>query len=62
MKDAMTPDKELSVAENFSVKFTRRIKYATLVLQSHWQPKSSGMETVLLTDLKCDTLTGRINR
>jgi hypothetical protein len=32
------------------------------VLQSHQQPKSSGMETVLLTDLKCDTLARRINR
>jgi hypothetical protein len=25
------------------------------------RPKSSGMETVLLTDLKCDALAGRIN-
>jgi hypothetical protein len=32
------------------------------VLQLHWQPKSLGMETVLLTDLKCDALAGRINR
>jgi hypothetical protein len=32
------------------------------VLQSHRRPKSSGMEMVLLTNLKCDALTGRINR
>jgi hypothetical protein len=31
-------------------------------LQSHRWPKSSGMETVLLTDLKCDALARRINR
>jgi hypothetical protein len=33
-KDAMTPDKELSAAENFSVKSTRCIKDATLAVTS----------------------------
>jgi hypothetical protein len=32
------------------------------VLQSCRWPKSSGMEMVLLTDLKCDALAGRINQ
>jgi hypothetical protein len=57
-------DKKPSAAEDFSMKFSRRVKMPHLlrqVLQSHQRPKSSGMETVLLKDLKCDALTGRIN-
>jgi hypothetical protein len=48
----MTPNKEPSAAENFSAKSTQRVK----------KPKSSGTETVLLTDLKCDDLTRKINQ
>jgi hypothetical protein len=63
-RDAMTPDKKASAAENFSMKSTRYVNNATLAVtssQSHRQPKSLGMETVLLTNLKCDALIGRIN-
>jgi hypothetical protein len=59
--NAMTPNKEPSAAENFSLKFTRHVKVPhqlLQVLQLHWQPKSFGMEMVLLTDLKCDALMG----
>jgi hypothetical protein len=51
-RNAMTPDKGPSAAENFSAKSTQRVK----------EPKSSGTETVLLTDLKCDDLTRKINQ
>jgi hypothetical protein len=64
-RNAMTPDKKPSAAENFSMNFFDASRMPSLlrqVLQSHRQPKSSGMEMVLLTDLKCDALTGRINR
>jgi hypothetical protein len=56
-KDDMTSDKEPSAAENFLVKSTRCIKDATSAATS-----SSGMETVLLTDLKYNALIRRINR
>jgi hypothetical protein len=61
----MTPDKKPSVVENFLLKFldvSRMSRLLQQVLQSHRQLKCSGMEMVLLTDLKCDALTGRINR
>jgi hypothetical protein len=61
----MTPDKKPSVVENFLLKFldvSRMSRLLQKVLQSHRQLKYSGMEMVLLTDLKCDALTGRINR
>jgi hypothetical protein len=52
----MTLDKKPSAAEDFSMVFSRCVKNAT-----HRRPKSSGMEIVLLIDLKCDAFTGRIN-
>jgi hypothetical protein len=60
----MTPNKKPNTAENFSTKFSQRVKNVMPVATS--SPiapviKSSGMETVFLTDLKCDTLAGRIN-
>jgi hypothetical protein len=64
-KNAMTHDKMPSAAKNFSMKSSRRVKNVTPVATSSPVapgPKSSGMEMVLLTDLKCDALTGIINR
>jgi hypothetical protein len=61
----MTPDKKSSAAEIFLRNFldvSRMPRLLRQVLQSHQQPKSLGMEVVLLTDLKCDDLAGRINR
>jgi hypothetical protein len=61
----MTPDKKPSAVENFSTKSSRRVKNATPTATSSPvtpQPKSLGMETVLLTDLKRGALTTRINR
>jgi hypothetical protein len=58
-------DKKPSAAENFFVKFSQRVKNAMPVMTSSsvdQRPKSSSMETVLPTDLKCDALAGRINR
>jgi hypothetical protein len=64
-RNAMTPDKKHSVAENFRQNFldTSRMPHLLQqVLQSHRWPKSSGIEMVLLTDLKCDALARRINQ
>jgi hypothetical protein len=61
----VSKDKKPSAAKDFSMKFSRHVKNATPAVTSspaHRQPKSSGMETVLLTDLKCDALAGRTNR
>jgi hypothetical protein len=56
-------DRKLSAAEKFLPKLSQRVKNALRhVLQSLRQPKSSGMEMVLLRDLKCDALAERINR
>jgi hypothetical protein len=63
-RNAMTLDKKPSAAENFSLNFlnvSRMPRLLQQVLQLLQRSKSSGMETVLLTNLKCDTLTGRIN-
>jgi hypothetical protein len=59
--NAMTPDKKPSVAENVSqcIKNARFVVTSSLVAL---RPKSSVMEMVFLTDLKCDALTRRINR
>jgi hypothetical protein len=46
-KDAMTPDKELSATKNFSMKSTWRVN-------DEFSSRTS--------NLKCDALTGRINR
>jgi hypothetical protein len=62
--NAMTPDKKPNTAENYSRNFldaSRMPRLLQQVLQSRWRPKSLGMEIDLLTDLKCDTLIGRIN-
>jgi hypothetical protein len=55
----MTPDKKPSAAENFYTKFSHLIKNATSAATSS---PVAGMETVLLIELNCDALTGRINR
>jgi hypothetical protein len=62
--NAMMPDKEPNAVENFLAKSTRCVKDATSAATSSPvapESKSLGMEMVLLTDLKCDALTGRIN-
>jgi hypothetical protein len=48
-KNAMTPDKKPSTADNFSTKFSQRT--GELIFK--------GMETVLLADYKCEALIGR---
>jgi hypothetical protein len=63
--NAMTPDKELSAEENFLAKSTWCVKDATSTVTNSpvaLQPKSSGMQMVLLIDLKCDALARRISR
>jgi hypothetical protein len=64
-RNAMTTDKTLAQPRIFHRTFLDASRMPHLlcqVPQSHRRPKSSDMETVLLTDLKCDALTGRINR
>jgi protoporphyrinogen oxidase len=59
-RNAMTLDKKANVAENFSMKFSRRVKNATTVVTSRTRKLIfKGMETVLLVDYKCEALTGR---
>jgi hypothetical protein len=62
-RNAMTPDKKQTVAENFSTKFSRRIKNATPScdkISSHTSKfVYKCMEIVLLTDYKHEALAGR---
>jgi hypothetical protein len=64
-RKAMTPDTKPSAADIFLPKFSRHVKSAMFAVTSSRvvpAPKSLVMKMVLLIDLKCDALAGRINR
>jgi hypothetical protein len=63
--NCMTPDMNPVLPRNFQRNFldvSRMSRLLRQVLQMHRQPKSLGMKTVLLIDLKCDALIERINQ
>jgi hypothetical protein len=59
-RNAMTTDKK-PVQPRIFLDASKMPRLLRQILQSLRRPKSSGIETVLLIDLKCDALTGRIN-